>query len=218
MDNHLPTPLTPRQRQTLDSIRRHIAAHGMPPTRAEIATDLGVSSANAAEGHLRALAKKGAISLTPGASRGIRIADTTAGTDGPPPTGTDPSVMMLPVRGNADGSTSDGEATIEARIPVPASLFFPRPDHLLRVPGQDMKDAGILAGDLLAVHCTESAENGTIVVARREGELIVRRFERHGHWVLLLPENPEYAPIKTDMRRTPLVIEGLGVGVIRRVT
>ncbi len=191
--------LTDRQTEILALIRRRLAASGLPPTRAEIAAELGFRSPNAAEEHLRALARKGAIELLPGASRGIRLPEEG-----------------LPVVGRvAAGQPILAEQHIEARYQLDARLFRPRADYLLRVQGQSMREAGILDGDLLAVHRTPEAVNGQIVVARLEEEVTVKRFERRGKQVRLLPENPEFEPIEIDLRRTPLVIEGIGVGVIR---
>jgi len=173
----------------------------MPPTRAEIAEALGFRSPNAAEDHLRALARKGAIELLPGASRGIRL---PAGEEG------------LPVIGRvAAGAPILAEAHIEEHCRVDAGLFHPRADYLLRVRGQSMRDAGILDGDLLAVHHTTEARNGQLVVARLDEEVTVKRFERRGKQVRLLPANPDYAPITVDLRHQPLVIEGIGVGLVR---
>jgi repressor LexA len=191
--------LTSRQAQVFNMIRSHIAQFGSAPTRMEIKDILGCSSANAAEKHLQALARKGAIELIPGIARGIRL--TQAG---------------LPVVGRvAAGSPILAEEQIEAHYQVDPALFRPYADYLLRVRGMSMRDAGILNGDLLAVHRRAEAANGDIVVARLEDEVTVKRFQRRGHQVRLLPENPEFEPIEIDLRRQPLVIEGIGVGVIR---
>ena len=192
-------PLTDRQAEILELIRSHMAEAGHPPTRVEIARQLGFKSANAADAHLRALARKGAIELVPGTSRGIRLMDTG-----------------LPLVGRvAAGHPILAEENIESRYPVEAGLFQPRADYLLRVQGLSMQGAGILDGDLLAVHRTSSAVNGQIVVARIENEVTVKRFQRRGHHVRLLPENPEFKPIEVDLRHDPLVIEGISVGLIR---
>ena len=197
--------LTPRQRQILELIRAFAAEHGYPPTRGEIARQLGFRSANAAEQHLRALARKGALELEAGASRGIRL-----------PPDHSPEPAGLPVVGRvAAGSPMLAEQHIESHCPVPAELFRPRADYLLTVRGMSMRDAGILEGDLLAVHRTTEVRNGQIVVARLHDEVTVKRLERQGHRVRLLPENDEFSPIEVDLRRDPLEIEGLGVGVIR---
>ena len=192
--------LTPRQTQVLDLIRQFMAEQGYPPTRAEIATALGFRSANAAEEHLKALARKGVVELFPGASRGIRLTEP----DG------------LPVVGRvAAGSPILAEEHIEDHYPLDAGLFHPRAHYLLRVRGLSMRDAGILDGDLLAVHSTREARNGQIVVARLDDEVTVKRFRRRGQRVQLLPENPDFDPIEVDLRHQPLVIEGLGVGILR---
>lgn len=191
--------LTSRQTQILQMIRAFAAEHGYPPTRSEIAHELGFRSINAAVDHLKALARKGAIELLPGASRGIRIKD--AG---------------LPVVGRvAAGSPLLSEEHIEAHYQLDPALFKPRADYLLRVHGMSMRNAGILDGDLLAVHRTTEARNKQIVVARIDDEVTVKRFQRRGRTVTLLPENPKFSPIRVDLRRQSLVLEGLGVGVIR---
>lgn len=194
--------LTPRQREILDLIRDHLEHHGLPPTRAEIARAFGFRSANAAESHLRALERKGALELTRGASRGIRLLDE--GGDG------------LPLVGRvAAGSPILAAENIEARHRLPARLFRPRPHYLLRVQGESMRDAGILDGDLLAVHRSAEAENGRIVVARIDDEVTVKRFRRRGNIVRLIAENPDFEPIRIDLQRQELVIEGVVVGVVR---
>ena len=194
--------LTRRQAEVLDVIRSHIADSGYPPTRADIAAELGFKSANAAEEHLKALARKGAIQVIPGTSRGIRL----AGGNG------------LPIIGRvAAGSPLLAVEHIEDTCDVPPSLFSPRADFLLRVRGDSMVGAGILDGDLLAVHKTSDARDGQIVVARIEDEVTVKRLRRtRRDQVLLLPENDDYDPIEVDLKRQELVIEGLSVGVIRR--
>ncbi|HHQ41073.1 MAG TPA: transcriptional repressor LexA [Chromatiales bacterium] len=192
-------PLTPRQAQILELIRSHLERTGMPPTRAEIARAFGFRSPNAAEAHLRALARKGAIELVPGASRGIRLPD--------PP--------GLPVVGRvAAGSPILAEAHVEARYRIDPAVFRPRAHYLLRVRGMSMRDAGILDGDLLAVHRTPEARDGQIVVARVDGEVTVKRLRRRGGRVWLLPENPDFEPIAVDAGHE-LAIEGIGVGVLR---
>lgn len=194
------TPLTNRQLQVLECIQSFVEATGMPPTRAEIAKQLGFRSANAAEDHLRALARKGAIELQSGASRGIRLLS---------PSG-------IPVVGEvAAGNPILAREHIEDHYPLSPKLFNPRAHYLLRVRGMSMKDAGILNRDLLAVHRTQEAANGQIVVARLEDEVTVKEFRRRGNIVTLTPKNPEFEPVKVDLREQPLVIEGIGVGVIR---
>jgi repressor LexA len=202
--------LTPRQAQILALIRSHAAATGAPPTRAEIARALGFKSPNAAEAHLKALARKGAVALRPGAARGIRVLwDEGEETAAEPP--------GLPLIGRvAAGSPILAEANVEERLGLDAGTFSPRADYLLRVRGESMRDAGILDGDLLAVHRTPVAEDGQVVVARLEDEVTVKRFRRRGDVVTLHPANPDFAPIRVDLKERPLAIEGLGVGVLRR--
>lgn len=198
--------LTARQQQILDLIRRHISASGYPPTRAEIAAELGFRSVNAAEDHLKALARKGVIELQRGASRGIRLLDSE-------------EEEGLPVVGRvAAGQPILAQEHLEERYRFDPDLFHPRADYLLRVRGMSMRDVGILDGDLLAVHRTPQAENGQIVVARIGDEVTVKRLKRDGrspYRVQLLPENPEFDPIRVDLREQELVIEGLGVGIVR---
>jgi repressor LexA len=198
--------LTARQRQILDWIRGHIEAHGMPPTRAEIAAGLGFSTASSAEDHLQALARKGAVELIPGASRGLRIKDVP----GEPLQGTLPLVGRV-----AAGHPILAAEHIEAHYRVDPDLFAPRADYLLRVRGTSMRDAGILDGDLLAVHRTTEVRTGQIAVVRLNDEVTVKRWRRRGRDVLLVAENPEFAPIVVDPRVTSIAIEGIGVGLIR---
>lgn len=201
--------LTPRQAEVLDLIRRHLAETGFPPTRAEIARRLGFRSANAAEEHLRALARKGAIELLPGASRGIRVVGAEAAGTG------------LPVIGRvAAGSPILAAEHVEARYAIDPRLFRPAADYLLRVRGLSMRDAGILDGDLLAVHAAPEARDGQIVVARLGEEVTVKRLardRRSPHRVVLRAENPDFPPIEIDLRRDPVVIEGIGVGLVRNL-
>ncbi len=203
--------LTPRQEQILKLIQRFLADTGYPPTRSEIAAELGFRSANAAEQHLRALARKGFITLQPGASRGIRLSDLAGLSDDD-----DADESGLPVVGRvAAGSPLLAEAHIDQHHQVSAGLFSPGADYLLRVRGMSMRDAGILDGDLLAVHRTTEVREGQIVVARIRDEVTVKRFSRSGHLVQLLPENSDFEPIELDLRQDELAIEGIGVGVIR---
>ncbi|WP_070990136.1 transcriptional repressor LexA [Halofilum ochraceum] len=194
--------LTPRQQEILDLIRDRIETRGAPPTRAEIARELGFRSANAAESHLRALARKGAIELTRGSSRGIRLAEGAEG--------------GLPLVGRvAAGAPLLAAENLEGRYRVDPAMFHPHADYLLRVRGDSMKDVGILDGDLLAVHQAAEAANGQIVVARVDDEVTVKRLKREGHRVELIAENPDYEPIRVDLRERELVLEGLAVGVVR---
>lgn len=194
--------LTARQQQVLDVIRDYVADTGYPPTRADIARELGFKSANAAEEHLRALARKGAIEMIAGASRGIRLNESSG----------------LPIIGRvAAGSPILATEHIEDHCELPAGFFSPSADYLLRVSGDSMKDVGILDGDLLAVHNTQTARDGQIVVARIEDEVTVKRLKRSGqHTLKLLPENPDYDPIVIDLRQIEVSIEGVSVGVIRQ--
>jgi repressor LexA len=199
--------LTERQQEVLDLIRSHIAEHGYPPTRADIAAALGFRSANAAEEHLRALVQKGAIELRPGTSRGIRIAEDAA----PPP--------GIPLVGRvAAGSPILAAEHIDEHIEMPASSFHPQADYFLRVRGDSMRDAGILDGDLLAVHASPDAGNGDIVVARIDDDVTVKRLQRgpQRNRIRLLPENADFAPIDVDLRTQAFAIEGIAVGVLRR--
>ncbi|WP_087023301.1 transcriptional repressor LexA [Thaumasiovibrio subtropicus] len=200
-------PLTPRQQEVFDLIKEHIDSSGMPPTRAEIARQLGFRSANAAEEHLKALAKKGAIEIIPGASRGIRLlleADNDDDAEG------------LPLIGRvAAGEPILAQEHVESHYQVDPSLFKPSADFLLRVNGMSMKDIGILDGDLLAVHKTQDVRNGQVVVARVEDDVTVKRLEHKGAQVLLHAENDEFAPIVVDLEHQQFNIEGIAVGVIR---
>jgi len=204
--------LTPRQKQILIFISDHIDKNGFPPTRNEVSEHFGFRSPNAAESHLRALARKGAIHLERGRSRGISLTGPGAAVL---PADSRPQ-MPLPLVGRvAAGSPILAQENLEGAYHVDATLFRPRPDYLLRVLGMSMRDAGILDGDLLAVHRTPEARNGQVVVARLADEVTVKRFQRDGHRVTLLPANPAFRPIEVDLRRQELAIEGLGVGVVR---
>jgi len=202
-------PLTERQAEILRLVRELTEVSGFPPTRAEIARSMGFRSVNAAEQHLRALEKKGAIEIMSGASRGIRVLDSR-------PSSRLGRLMELPVIGRvAAGSPMLAEAHLQGRYQLDPNLFTPRADYLLKVRGLSMRDAGILDGDLLAVHRTHEARSGQIVVARLADEVTVKRYKRRGNLVQLLPENPDFEPIEVDLRRDSLEIEGIGVGVIR---
>src|SRR5690349_16297149 len=203
--------LTARQRQILEWIRRHLDATGRPPTRAEIAKGLGFSTPSSAEDHLRALEKKGVIEIEPGASRGLRLKNLP----GMPLQG------MLPLVGRvAAGAPLLAAEHIEAQYRVDPELFTPRADYLLRVQGLSMRDVGILDGDWLAVHKTSEARSGQIVVARLPGlagdEVTVKRLQRRGKEIVLVAENPAFAPIVVDPKKAPLAIEGIAVGIVRR--
>jgi repressor LexA len=202
--------LTTRQKEILNFISQFIEKHKFPPTRSEVSAHFGFRSPNAAEAHLRALEKKSVIGIERGAARGISLLPLAA--DELPPSANTP----LPLVGRvAAGSPLLAQENIEDEYRVDPSLFPQKPHYLLRVEGMSMQDAGILDGDLLAVHRTPEAHNGQIVVARVDDEVTVKRFRRQGSLVLLLPENPDFEPIEIDLRRQELAIEGLGVGVIR---
>ncbi|MFY8351679.1 transcriptional repressor LexA [Pseudoalteromonas sp. SSM20] len=198
-------PLTKRQAQILELVKVFIKDTGMPPTRAEIASTLGFKSANAAEEHLKALAKKGVIEMVPGASRGIRLVEEE-----------EPEQLGLPLIGQvAAGSPILAHEHIESHYQVDPNLFNPCADFLLRVKGESMKDIGIMDGDLLAVHRTPVANNGQVVVARVDEDVTVKRFEKAGKHVLLHAENEAFDTIKVDLEHDHFNIEGLAVGVIR---
>lgn len=233
MSNDKPK-LTPRQQEIFELIQRSIARTGAPPTRAEIATELGFRSANAAEEHLQALARKGVIELVGGTSRGIRLKAGTLRTvnetrkrsgasagesiGGLPFSLPLPGLeqLVLPLVGRvAAGNPILAQENIEQSYAVEPSLFSRRPDYLLRVKGMSMKDIGILDGDLLAVARTREARNGQIVVARIGEEVTVKRFMRTAKGIQLLPENPDFEPIVVSPDQTDFELEGLAVGLIR---
>jgi repressor LexA len=206
--------LTARQEQILNLIKDAIENTGFPPTRAEIANELGFKSANAAEEHLQALARKGAIEIAPGTSRGIRL----LGVHAEPATPKVPvSLMMsLPLIGRvAAGSPILAQENLEASYSVDPSMFSARPDYLLKVRGESMRDAGIMDGDLLAVKKVDSAKNGQIVVARIGNDVTVKRYRKTGTLVELLPENPDFKIIKIDPEADEFALEGLAVGLMR---
>ena len=196
--------LTPRQSEVLSFIRDFIEDTGMPPTRAEIATKLGFRSANAAEEHLRALQRKGSIELMPGTSRGIQLKDVLK------------EQIGLPLVGRvAAGNPILAEEHIEDHVRIDPAMFNPVPHYLLRVEGMSMKDAGILDGDLVAVHRTPEVRNRQIVVARLEDEVTVKRYRQEGRIVWLMPENADFSPIEVDLDAEHLLIEGVVVGLLR---
>jgi repressor LexA len=206
--------LTARQQQILALIRQHIADTGFPPTRAEIAAQLGFRSPNAAEEHLKALARKGVIELTSGASRGIRLKLLADATDEAPRAVQ--LALSLPLVGRvAAGSPILAQEHIEASYAIDPDLFDDKPDYLLKVRGMSMRDAGILDGDLLAVRRAAEARNGQIVVARVGDDVTVKRWRRRGHTVELLPENSEFDPIVVDARSGTFALEGIAVGLLR---
>ena len=192
--------LTPRQAEILRLISEHTESHGFPPTRNEICRALGFRSPNAAEEHLQALARKGVIELTPGVSRGIRLKQQAG----------------VPVIGQvAAGSPILAAEHVVSRYQLDPALFNPPAHYLLKVRGMSMRDAGILDGDLLAVHRTTECRSGQIVVARIGDDVTVKRLQRQRHLVELVPENPAFDTITVDTRREELQIEGIAVGVIR---
>ena len=203
-------PLTPRQAEILAFLRRQLAEHGMPPTRADIMAAFGFRSATAADDHLKALARKGAIELLPHASRGIRVLEAEESTVAANEEEGVPLVGRV-----AAGAPILAQESVEDWYKLGKKLFPTTPDFLLRVQGWSMRDAGLLPGDLLAVQRVASARNGEIVVARLGDEVTVKRFERRGELVRLLPANPDYAPIRIDLSRQELVIEGRAVGLLR---
>nr|WP_298249005.1 transcriptional repressor LexA [uncultured Halomonas sp.] len=204
-------PLTQRQQNVYDFIVKTMQELGYPPTRAEISRAMGYRSPNAAEEHLRALERKGAIRMISGTSRGIRLPAQEAEASS-----AEAPARQLPIIGEvAAGSPVLAAEHIDRYCPLPPEYFTPRADYLLRVRGLSMKDVGILEGDLLAVHRTDRVRNGQIVVARLEDDVTVKRFERKGHRVTLLAENADFAPLELDLRHDSLEIEGVGVGVIR---
>jgi repressor LexA len=196
--------LTPRQMQILEMIQIFMEETGMPPTRAEIAAELGFKSPNAAEEHLRALQKKGVIELVPGTSRGIQLKDSLR------------EQMGLPLVGRvAAGNPILAQENIETHYKIDPQLFKPKPHYLLRVHGMSMRNAGILDGDLVAVHRTPEVRSRQIIVARLDDEVTVKRYRQDGHIVWLMPENDDFEPIEVDLKVQPLVIEGVVVGIIR---
>jgi len=200
-------PLTNRQQQIYDFIKERISDTGMPPTRAEIALFFGFKSANAAEEHLKALAKKGYIEMLAGTSRGIRLTEEFIEQEG------------LPLIGRvAAGEPILAQEHVEDHYKVDGTLFHPAADYLLRVQGESMKDIGILDGDLLAVHLTTDVQNGQVIVARVEDDVTVKRFKREGNIVYLHAENEDFAPIVVDLTTQSFNVEGLAVGVVRNAT
>ncbi len=197
--------LTLRQSEILAFIKDYQAETGFPPTRSEIAQKMGFKSPNAAEEHLRALARKGALEMLPGTSRGIRLPMNEQ--------------LGLPIIGQvAAGSPILAQECITDYCNIPANLFSPAADYLLTVKGNSMINVGIFEGDLLAVHKTTRANNGDIIVARIENEVTVKRLQttRSRYRIQLLAENPDFAPIDVDLRSQQFAIEGVSVGVIRR--
>ncbi|PLY41923.1 repressor LexA [Janthinobacterium sp. ROICE36] len=209
--------LTARQEQILNLIKDAIENTGFPPTRAEIANELGFKSANAAEEHLQALARKGAIEISPGTSRGIRLIGAAASAAADTLSSKVPAalLMSLPLIGRvAAGSPILAQENLEASYNVDPALFSAKPDFLLKVRGWSMRDAGIMDGDLLAVKKVDSAKNGQIVVARIGDEVTVKRYRKTGSVIELLPENPDFKVI-TVSPEDEFALEGLAVGLMR---
>src|SRR5512142_3477426 len=195
------TSLTPRQAEILEAIRSHIAEHGRPPSRPELARALGLASTNGVFKHLAALERKGAIALDPGLARGIRIREEG-----------------LPLVGRvAAGSPILAIENLLGRYPVDPDLFRPRADYLLQVKGLSMRDEGILDGDWLVVHRTREARTGQLVVARVGDDVTVKRLKLRGRKAELIPANPDFQTLHLDLERQPLEIEGVAVGVIRNL-
>ena len=199
--------LTERQQEIFDFVKNHISTTGMPPTRVEIAREIGFKSPNAAEEHLKALARKGYIEMLSGTSRGIRVLvnDEEAANED-----------SLPLVGRvAAGTPIEAIEHIEDHYPISGTMFNPTADYLLRVNGNSMENIGILDGDLLAVHKTKVAKNGQVVVTRVDDEVTVKRLEKKGNLIYLHPENDELESIVVDPRFEYIEIEGIAVGVIR---
>lgn len=194
--------LTRRQSEVLQVIRNHIEKTGAPPTRAEIARTLGFRSVNAAEDHLKALARKGAITLAPGTSRGIQLAK-------------EHGIGLPIVKSPAADAPVYSEKHFDGRMRLQNEYFQPKPDYLLQMQGISLSGAGIKEGDLLAIHCCDTADNGKIIIARVNHKVIVRRYFKHGDQIELRAENPDFPPIFLNASTQPLIIEGVGVGVIR---
>jgi len=196
------TILTKRQSEILNLIQSHLVEFGSPPTRAEIANIMGFKSPNAAEDHLRALAKKGVIELIPGTSRGIRLNNYAGG---------------LPIIGKVTpGCPMMAKENIENTYRMEQNIFNPSANYLLRMCGNSMMGAGILDGDLLAVHSTSQAHEGQIVVARINDEVIIKRCKKNGDTMMLAAENPSFTDTITNLKQPGVKIEGIGVGIIRR--
>jgi repressor LexA len=195
-------PLTPRQAEILDAIRSHIEEHRRPPSQPELARALGLASTNGVFKHLAALERKGAIELSPGIARGIRLKEEGG----------------LPLVGRvAAGSPMLAIENLMGLYPVDPSLFNPRADYLLQVRGLSMRDEGILDGDWLVVHRTSAAKSGQIVVARIGDDVTVKRFKVRGHKAELIPANPDFKTLYLDLHHDSLEIEGVAVGVIRNL-
>lgn len=211
--------LTARQAQILSLIKEAIENTGFPPTRAEIAKELGFRSANAAEEHLQALARKGAIEISPGTSRGIRLKEIPTSYDPPKQLHLPHSSLTqltLPLVGRvAAGLPILAQEHIETIYHIDPNLFSAKPDYLLKVRGFSMRDAGIMDGDLLAVKKINVATDGQIIVARIDDNVTVKRYRKLGSLIELLPENPDFQPIQVRKEQDNFAVEGLAVGLLR---
>lgn len=197
--------LTDRQQAVLDHLRQHVATHGRPPTLWEVAEAFGLASPNGVAKHLQALSEKGFIALEPGRARGIRLLGPNPQAGG----------LILPILGRvAAGAPIGAAGDLGETLLVDLGLFKRTPDYLLRVRGHSMRDDGIFEGDLVAVKRADTAENGDTVVARIDGEITIKRLKRTGRRLLLLPRNPDYAPIEVP-RDADFAIEGIYCGLIR---
>src|SRR5690606_5109483 len=207
---------TDRQQAILDFVRERIEAEGLPPTWAEIAAAFGFRQTRAAQKHLQAIAAKGYLQLLPGKARGIRVVEGMGGSGrGFRRSHKGDASLELPVLGRvAAGVPIGADAGVQRVLSFDPALFSPRPDYLLRVQGDSMRDEGILDGDLVAVKRDRDARDGQVVVARLDGELTIKRLQLHGHGIRLLPRNPEYAPIEVE-RGQDFAIEGVFCGLVR---
>ena len=205
--------LTANQQRVLDYIRSHSEAHGSAPTLREIADALGFARHSSAQDYVTALVCKGMLERLP-QHRGLRL----AGAQRANARKRDDGNEGLPLIGRvAAGTPLLAVENVEQHVDVDAAMFRPRADYLLRVHGLSMRDVGILDGDLIAVHRTPTADHGRIVVARIDDEVTVKRLEtRHGR-IRLLPENTDFVPIEVDPEQQSFAIEGLYVGMIRRL-
>lgn len=200
--------LTDRQQAILDFIRERVAVQGLPPSLAEIAEAFGFSHRSAAQKHLQALEAKGALSLLPGKARGILLTDNAFARERG-------EQLEIPVLGRVAAGTPIGaDAGVERMVLIDRALFSPKPDYLLRVHGDSMRDDGIFDGDLVAVHRTSDARNGQVVIARVDGEITIKRLERGRRGIRLLPRNPDYPPITVEPGQD-FAIEGLYCGLVR---
>jgi repressor LexA len=217
MSSPLP-PLTDRQQQILALIARQLEEQGLPPTRGELALQLGLKNRQGIEQHLRALERKGYLQMSAGTARGLRLRDAAHASLQPGARPGQPAgrVARLPLYGRvAAGQPTLASSNIEAELMIDPALFRPRADFLLRVRGESMRDADIQDRDILAVHSTSDVQNGQIVVARLGDEATVKYYRRSGPLLTLAPANPAFKPLHVDLRHESCVIEGLVVGIVR---